>query len=113
MGDVAWTEVRDGALRTVGRGAAAPVEADAGRWSLQGGQRTGGGGEAGPRVAGAGDPWVTEYLLTDGGRPAYTVSIMEFLGGKMAHETRILAICSGRGFRTHNGLSRCLETEPL
>ena len=31
------------------------------------------------RITGAGDLWVTEYVLTYDGRPSYTVSIMEFL----------------------------------
>ena len=31
------------------------------------------------RIIGAGDLWVTEYVLTYDGRPSYTVSIMEFL----------------------------------
>jgi hypothetical protein len=40
------------------------------------------------RIVGAGDLWVTEYLLTYDGRPSYTVSIMEFLDGKVARETQ-------------------------
>jgi ketosteroid isomerase-like protein len=40
------------------------------------------------RIAGAGDFWVTEYILTYDGRPSYAVSIMEFLGGKVARETQ-------------------------
>jgi len=32
--------------------------------------------------------WVTEYVLTYDGRPSYTVSIMEFLDGKVARETQ-------------------------
>ena len=43
------------------------------------------------RIAGAGELWVTEYLLTYDGRPSYTVSIMEFIGGKVAHETQYFA----------------------
>ena len=39
------------------------------------------------RIVGAGDLWVTEYVLTYDGRPSYTVSIMEFRAGKVAHET--------------------------
>jgi hypothetical protein len=39
------------------------------------------------RIIGAGDFWVTEYVLTYDGRPSYTVSIMEFLGNA-ARETR-------------------------
>jgi len=40
------------------------------------------------RIIGAGDLWVTEYVLTYYGRPSYTVSIMEFLDGKVARETQ-------------------------
>ena len=40
------------------------------------------------RIIGAGDLWVTEYVLTYDGRPSYTVSIMELLDGKVARETQ-------------------------
>ena len=40
------------------------------------------------RIIGAGDLWVTEYVLTYDGLPSYTVSIMEFLDGKVTHETQ-------------------------
>jgi len=40
------------------------------------------------RIIGAGDLWATEYVLTYDGRPSYTVSIMEFLDGKVARETQ-------------------------
>jgi len=40
------------------------------------------------RIIGAGDFWVTEYVLTYDGRPSYTVSIMEFVDGKVARETQ-------------------------
>jgi hypothetical protein len=40
------------------------------------------------RIIGAGNFWVTEYVLTYDGRPSYTVSIMEFRDGKVAHETQ-------------------------
>ena len=43
------------------------------------------------RIVGAGDFWVTEYILTYDGRPSYTVSIMEFLEGKVARETQYFA----------------------
>src|SRR3954453_284672 len=36
------------------------------------------------RITGTGDLWVTEYVLTYDGRPSYTVSIMEFLDGRVA-----------------------------
>jgi hypothetical protein len=40
------------------------------------------------RIVGQGDLWVTEYVLTYDGQPSYTVSIMEFLEGKVARETQ-------------------------
>ncbi|GJD54071.1 hypothetical protein OPKNFCMD_6852 [Methylobacterium crusticola] len=40
------------------------------------------------RIVGAGDLWITEYVLTYDGRPSYTVSIMEFHDGKVARETQ-------------------------
>ena len=43
------------------------------------------------RIIGAGNLWVTEYILTYDGRPSYTVSIMEFLGEKVSHETQYFA----------------------
>ena len=33
------------------------------------------------RILGKGDLWITEYTITYQGRPAYTVSIMEFRNG--------------------------------
>src|SRR5271170_3736870 len=40
------------------------------------------------RIVGAGDIWVTEFILTYDGQPSYTVSIMEFREGKVARETQ-------------------------
>lgn len=40
------------------------------------------------RIIGTGDIWATEYVLTYDGRPSYTVSIIEFLDAKVAHETQ-------------------------
>jgi ketosteroid isomerase-like protein len=40
------------------------------------------------RITGAGDLWVTEYVLSYDGRPSFTVSIMEFADGKVARETQ-------------------------
>ena len=40
------------------------------------------------RIIGAGDLWVTEYVLTYDGRPSYTVSIMAIRDGKVARETQ-------------------------
>ena len=43
------------------------------------------------RMVGSGDLWVTEYTITYQGRPAYTVSLMEFREGKVVHETQYFA----------------------
>jgi hypothetical protein len=40
------------------------------------------------RVTGAGGLWITEFVLSYDGRPSYTVSIMEFVDGKVARETQ-------------------------
>ena len=40
------------------------------------------------RMLGAGELWVTEFVLTYDGRPSYTVSIMEFKDGRVARETQ-------------------------
>ena len=40
------------------------------------------------RIVGTGDLWVTEFILTYDDKPSYTVSIMEFRDGKVAHETQ-------------------------
>ncbi len=40
------------------------------------------------RILGGDDLWVTEFVLTYDGLPSYTVSIMEFRDGKVAHETQ-------------------------
>ncbi|MGC2368948.1 MAG: nuclear transport factor 2 family protein [Candidatus Sulfotelmatobacter sp.] len=40
------------------------------------------------RIIGSGDLWVTELILTYDGKPTYTVSIMEFRGDRVAHETQ-------------------------
>ncbi|MGA2808537.1 MAG: nuclear transport factor 2 family protein [Terracidiphilus sp.] len=43
------------------------------------------------RILGKGDLWITEYTIVYQGRPAYTVSIMEFRNGKVVHETQHFA----------------------
>jgi hypothetical protein len=43
------------------------------------------------RLLGCGALWVTEYIITYTDGPVYTVSIMEFRGGKVAHETQYFA----------------------
>jgi len=40
------------------------------------------------RIVGAGDLWVSEFILTYDGVPSYSVSVMEFLHGKVARETQ-------------------------
>ena len=40
------------------------------------------------RIIGAGDLWVTEYVLSYDGQPSHTVSIMEFRDGKVVRETQ-------------------------
>jgi hypothetical protein len=43
------------------------------------------------RMIGSGDLWVTEFVLTYDGVPSYTVSVMEFRDGLVAHETQYFA----------------------
>ena len=43
------------------------------------------------RILGKENLWVTEYVILYQGRPTYTVSIMEFGGGKVVHETQYFA----------------------
>ncbi len=43
------------------------------------------------RILGQGNVWITEYTIDYQGRPAFTVSIMEFRDGKVAHETQYFA----------------------
>jgi hypothetical protein len=43
------------------------------------------------RIVGAGDLWVTEFILAYDGRPSYSVSVMEFFDGKVARETQYFA----------------------
>jgi hypothetical protein len=43
------------------------------------------------RIVGEGNLWVTEFILAYDGRPSYTVSVMEFLDGKVARETQYFA----------------------
>ena len=40
------------------------------------------------RLFGGGDLWVTELVMTYGDRPFHVVSIMEFEGAKVLHETQ-------------------------
>jgi hypothetical protein len=59
------------------------------------------------RIIGAGDLWVTEYVLTYDGRPSFTVSIMEFLDGKVTRETQYF------GDPFEPGPSRAQWMEPI
>ena len=43
------------------------------------------------RIVGAGNFWVTEFVLTYDGRPSYAVSVMELLDGKVVRETQYFA----------------------
>jgi hypothetical protein len=43
------------------------------------------------RITGRGELWITELVLTYDAKPFYTVSIMEFSGAKVAHETQYFA----------------------
>ena len=43
------------------------------------------------RISGSGDLWVSEFTLSYDGVPSYTVSIMEFRDGRVAHETQYFA----------------------
>jgi hypothetical protein len=43
------------------------------------------------RIVGGGDLWVSECIITYDGAPSYSVSIMEFAKGSVAHETQYFA----------------------
>ena len=43
------------------------------------------------RIRGSGDLWVSECVITYDGAPTYSVSVMEFAGGLVAHETQYFA----------------------
>ena len=40
------------------------------------------------RMLGGGDLWISELVLTYDAQPYYVVSVMEFEGGEVAHETQ-------------------------
>lgn len=40
------------------------------------------------RILGAGDLWVSEVVISYDGVPSYSVSIMQFVDGEIAHETQ-------------------------
>jgi hypothetical protein len=43
------------------------------------------------RISGDGSLWVTECIITYNGKPSYSVSVMEFEGGLVRHETQYFA----------------------
>jgi hypothetical protein len=43
------------------------------------------------RIRGAGDQWVSECVITYDGAPTYSVSLMEFNGDLVTHETQYFA----------------------
>ncbi len=43
------------------------------------------------RIRGGGDLWVSEVVITYDSAPAYAVSVMEFTGGLVTHETQYFA----------------------
>jgi hypothetical protein len=43
------------------------------------------------RIAGSGEMWVSECVITYDGVPSYSVSIMEFADGAVSHETQYFA----------------------
>jgi hypothetical protein len=43
------------------------------------------------RITGGGDLWVSECVITYDGAPSYSVSIMQFADGQVAHETQYFA----------------------
>jgi hypothetical protein len=43
------------------------------------------------QIRGGGDLWVSECVITYDGAPTYTVSVMEFSDGFVAHETQFFA----------------------
>jgi hypothetical protein len=43
------------------------------------------------RIVGSGDLWVSECIITYDGVPAYSVSVMEWANGRVAHETQYFA----------------------
>ena len=43
------------------------------------------------RIRGGGDLWISECVITYDGAPTYSVSIMAFADGRVAHETQYFA----------------------
>jgi SnoaL-like protein len=59
------------------------------------------------RVLGGGDLWISELVLTYDEHPFYVVSVMEFEGGQVVHETQYF----GEAFEP--GPSRAQWVEPI
>jgi SnoaL-like domain len=57
------------------------------------------------RILGSGNVWITEYILYYDEKPFHTVSIMEFIDGKVAHETQYFS----EPFEPSAGRSRFVE----
>ncbi len=57
------------------------------------------------RIVGSGNVWVTEYIIRYDNKPFHTVSIMEFRGAKVAHETQYF----GEPFEASAWRSRFVE----
>ena len=64
------------------------------------------------RIVGAGDLWVTEFVLTYDGRPSYTVSIMEFRDGKVVRETQYFGDPFEPGPSRAHLVERMVESRP-
>jgi hypothetical protein len=43
------------------------------------------------RISGGGDLWVSECIISYDGAPSYSVSLMEFAGERVVHETQYFA----------------------
>ncbi len=60
------------------------------------------------RIIGSGDVWVSECIITYDGAPSYSVSIVEFEGGSVVHETQYF----GDGFGAPAWRGPLAETIP-
>jgi ketosteroid isomerase-like protein len=59
------------------------------------------------RISGGGDLWVSEVVISYDGVTSYSVSIMEFAGAQVAHETQYFAATFG------SPASRVALAEPM
>lgn len=60
------------------------------------------------RIVGAGDLWVTEFVLSYDGVPSHSVSIMEFSDGKVVRETQYF----GEPFEPGPSRAHLVEVKP-